>query len=121
MAGAEGGLVGEAPAAGGEVVGEQGLLATEEKQRVVAARAQEGRAAHHGGAGEEAEDRASGQVGLAGQRRGGEHGVQRVVGGLLADEGAGGEQAEPWVAVEEVGARRGEPGVHRESSSLKAT
>ncbi|MFD9094413.1 hypothetical protein [Streptomyces collinus] len=46
-------------------------------------------------AGAEAEYRTAGQVGLAGQCRGGEHGVQRVVGGLLTDEGAGGEQAEP--------------------------
>ena len=56
------------PAAGREVIGEQGLLATEEQHRMEAAHVQVGAAADHGRAGEEAEDLDAGQAGRRAQR-----------------------------------------------------
>ncbi len=97
------GAVGDAPAAGGQVVGEQGLLGGEEQQRVEAAGVEVGGAAGDGGAGEEAEDLGAGQVGGGAERGVGEHLVERIRFLFGADERAGGEQAEPGVGVEEAG------------------
>src|SRR5690606_8953021 len=57
------GAVGDAPAVGGQVVGEQGLLAAEEQQPVEAARFEVGAAADHRTAGQEAQDLGAGEVG----------------------------------------------------------
>src|SRR5690606_15606600 len=97
------GAVGDAPAVGGQVVGEQGLLAAEEQQPVEAARFEVGAAADHRTAGQEAQDLGAGEVGGGTEGRAGEDVVHRVRPLVRADQGAGGDEAEPGVGVEQLG------------------
>ena len=113
--------VGEPPARGGEVEGQQRLLAADHEAGMEPAGGQVRAAPHGGAAGDEAEDARSRPPRRLRQRAGRHRRARRVDASLLGDEDAPRDEAEARVGVEGAVMRPRAPGAHHESSSLKAT
>jgi hypothetical protein len=107
----------EVPAGGGEVPRQQLLLAAEPQARREATGIAEGRPPHDGGAGEEADERVTGDALGTGERRDPHVEVDRVVDAARLDDDVGGHDGDARVGVEHVGGAGERPGSHHVSSS----